>query len=135
MKLLLTSNGLSNQSIADALFDLVGKSAKDTIITFIPTSANSSSNDKGWLIDDLNNIYKQGLKKFTITDISALPKDDWLPRLEEADVLFFSGGDTHYLLDWIERSGLKDLVLFQPLLQVASNGPMVTEITQKQDLE
>jgi len=110
MKLLLTSNGLSNKSIADTLFDLVGKKPEETIVTFIPTSANASSNDKGWLIDDLQNIYKQGLKKFTITDISALPKDEWLPRIEEADVLFFSGGDTNYLLDWIEKTGLKELL-------------------------
>ena len=110
MKLLLTSSGLSNQSIADSLFEMVGKSPKETIITFIPTSANSSGEDKGWLVRDLQNIYKQGLKKFTITDISALPKEKWLPRLEESDVLFFSGGDTHYLLDWIEKTGLKELL-------------------------
>jgi len=40
MKLLLTSAGITNQSIAQALIDLVGKSPKDTRIGFIPTAKN-----------------------------------------------------------------------------------------------
>lgn len=40
MKLLLTSGGLTNDSIANALFELVGKKPEDTKVVFIPT-ANS----------------------------------------------------------------------------------------------
>jgi len=35
MKLLFTSNGLSNDSIARALFELVGKPAAETAIVFM----------------------------------------------------------------------------------------------------
>jgi len=77
MKLLLTSNGLSNQSIAKALFDLVGKPAAETSIAFIPTAMNVGSGDKEWFIDDLYNIKKQGLKNIDVVDISALPKNIW----------------------------------------------------------
>lgn len=110
MKLLLTSNGLSNQSIATALFKMVGKTAAETTIAFIPTAANVGKNDKGWLVNDLYNIEKQDLKCLDIVDISALPKEEWLPRLEAADVLFFSGGNTYHLMRWLDESGLTPLL-------------------------
>lgn len=106
MKLLLTSNGLSNKSIADALLKLVGKPASETSIAFIPTAMNVGSGDKSWFIDDLWNIKQQSFKKVDIVDISALPKNIWLPRLEKSDVLFFSGGNTSHLMRWIKESGL-----------------------------
>jgi len=45
-----------------------------------------------------------------IVDISALPKWNWQPRLEAADVLFFEGGDSSHLMRWVEESGLKELL-------------------------
>lgn len=132
MKLLLTSNGLSNQSISDALFDLVGKKPEETIVTFIPTAANYSNNDKGWLVNDLQNIYKQGFKKFTITDIAALTLEECLVNMKEADVLFFGGGSVDYLMTKIEMKSLQDY--FPELLQTKvwagiSAGAMVTAST------
>jgi len=56
MKLLLTSNGLSNKSIAKALFDLVGKPPSETTIAFIPTAMNPGRGEKDWFVDDLYNI-------------------------------------------------------------------------------
>ena len=110
MKLLLTSNGLSNQSIAKALFDLVGKPPAEVSIAFIPTAMNVSTGDKDWFVNDLYNINSQGLKNLDIVDISALPKEIWLPRLEKADVLFFSGGNSFHLMRWINESGLAELL-------------------------
>jgi peptidase E len=40
MKLLLTSAGITNDSIAKALFELVGKKPEDTTVVFIPTASN-----------------------------------------------------------------------------------------------
>lgn len=110
MKLLLTSNGLSNQSIAQALFELTGKPAAETTIVFIPTAMNVARGDKGWFINDLYNIKKQGFKFVDIVDISALPKEVWLPKIESGDVLFFSGGNTYHLMYWLNESGLFELL-------------------------
>lgn len=110
MKFLLTSGGLTNKSIADALLDLIGKSAIDASVVFIPTAANVEAGDKGWLIDDLSNLKKQGFKSIDVVDISALPQELWQPRLEASDVLFFSGGDTFYLMHWLKKSGLAELL-------------------------
>ena len=110
MKLLLTSGGLTNRSIANALFELVGKSPEQTAFAFIPTAMNLSTGDKSWFINDLQNFKKQNFKFIDIVDISALPKKIWLPRLEAADVLFFSGGNTFHLMHWLKESGLAELL-------------------------
>ncbi len=131
MKLLLTSAGLKNDSIAKALFDLVGKKPEETKIVFVPTASNSAvaNGDKGWLIDDLVNLQKQNFKQIEIADISAVPENVWRPRFEEADVLFFGGGDTFYLMEWINKSGLARLLpeLLKTRVWVGvSAGSMVT---------
>lgn len=110
MKLLLTSNGLCNKSISDALFELVGKPASETHIAFIPTAMNVDDHNKTWFINDLSNIGKQGCKFVDIVDISAMPINMWKPRLEVADVLFFSGGVTPHLMRWITESGLEKML-------------------------
>ncbi len=110
MKLLLTSGGITNKSIADALFDLVGKKPEETSLVFIPTASNLEMGDKDWLIRDLINLKNQNFKSIDIADISAVPKSVWLPKFETADVLFFEGGLASYLMEWIEKSGLKEIL-------------------------
>lgn len=129
MKLLLTSSGLTNKSISNALFDLVGKKPGDTSIVFIPTASNIEIGDKGWFIDDLAKIQKQGFKSIAITDISAVPESVWRPQLEEADVIFFNGGNSYHLMNWINKSGLAKLLpemLKTKVYAGSSAGSMVT---------
>jgi len=110
MKLLLTSAGLTNKTISDELIRLVGKPASKINLAFIPTAANVEEGDKGWLVDDLVNVQKQGFESLDIVDISALPKDVWETRLELTDVLVFGGGNTFHLNYWLEKSGLKNIL-------------------------
>lgn len=110
MKLLLTSGGLTNESISDALFELVGKKPEETSVVFVPTASNVEVGDKEWLIDDLINLKKQGFKSIDIADISAVPESVWKAKFDEADVLFFEGGDEYYLMEWINKSGLTKLL-------------------------
>lgn len=129
MKLLLTSNGFSNQEIADVLFELVGKRPEDTSLVFIPTASNVEMGNKDWFIDDLINIKKQNFKSVGITDISAVPEGVWRSQLEGADVLFFEGGNTYHLMRWISESGLIKLLpeLLKTKVYVGlSAGSMVT---------
>ncbi len=106
MKLLLTSGGITNGSIAKALFDLVGKKPEDTSVVFIPTASNVEVGDKGWFIQDLVNLQKQNFKCIDIADISAVPETIWKPKFDRADVLFFEGGNTFHLMRWMNQSGL-----------------------------
>lgn len=109
MKLLLTSAGLSNKTITNALADLLGEPADGKRLAFVPTAANVEDGDKHWLIDDYNNCRDAGFE-VDIVDISALSKDQWLPRLEQARVLFFGGGNTFHLMHWMKKSGLTELI-------------------------
>src|SRR3989344_4280859 len=99
MKLLLTSGGITNKSIASALFNLVGKKSEDTSLVFIPTATNIEKGDKGWFIDDLINLKKQSFKSIDTADISAVDEKIWRPKLDEADILFFEGGNTYHLME------------------------------------
>ena len=110
MKLLLTSAGIKNKTLAQALLDLVGKPASEIKLAFIPTAANIPTVDMGWFIDNLWQIKQQKFKNIDIVDISALPREIWQPRLEAADILFFSGGNTSHLMRWLEESGLKEML-------------------------
>ncbi len=110
MKMLLTSAGLSNPSIAASLLKLVAIPAEKVHLAFIPTAANVIDGDKGWLIDDFLNLKKQGYGCIDFVDISALPKDIWLGRLEVANILMFGGGNNYHLMYWLRKSGL-DILL------------------------
>jgi dipeptidase E len=111
MKLLLTSNGLSNASIADTLEQLVGKPRKEIKIAHIPTAAfpedDSKHETKGWLVDDLYRI-KEFAGFVDIVSLADLSPDEVVKRLEYADVIFVGGGNAFYLSYWMERSGLFD---------------------------
>ena len=106
MKLLLTSSGITNTSIAEVIVELVGKLAKEISVLFIPTAANTFTDDKGWLIDNLVEFQKQGYKQIDILDIAGLSKEEWLPHFEIADLVCFGGGDEQYLAKVMSESGV-----------------------------
>ena len=110
MKLLLTSAGIKNKSIVNALSGMVGKKLSETSLVFIPTASNVEKGDKSWLIDDLINLKKQGFKSIEIADISAVEEKIWKPKFEEADILYFEGGNTYHLMKWINKSGLAKIL-------------------------
>lgn len=129
MRLLLTSSGLTNQSIANALFELTNKKPEDTAVVFVPTASNVETGDKDWLITDLINLKKQNFKSIEITDISALDESIWQPSFERADVIFFEGGNTYHLMRWLHKTGLTQQLpeLLKDKVYVgASAGSMVT---------
>lgn len=105
MKLLLTSGGISNRSIAQAFIELVGKSPSDTKVAYVPTAANVEANNKDWVIKDFLNLWRYGFSQFDIVDPSATGVD-WRPRLAAADVIQLSGGNTFHLLDQTRKTGL-----------------------------
>lgn len=107
MKLLLTSSGIRNKTIENKLLELLGKSFEESKVVFIPTASNVEPGDKSWLIKDLVKLKELNFKEIDIVDISALNQNEWLPRLENADVIFCEGGSNFYLTKWIKISGLQ----------------------------
>ncbi len=109
MKLLLTSSGLSNSSIADALEELVGKPRNQIKVAFIPNAGFPSDDfknqPKDWLVDDLYRI-KEFCGFIDIVSLSDLTKEQVLERLEYADVISIGGGNVFYLSYMMENHGL-----------------------------
>lgn len=94
--------------MVEALRELVAKDFGECVLAFVPTAANAEGGDKRWLIHDLNRFADLGFKEMDIVDVSAMPRDSWLPRLQKADVVAVGGGNTSYLMAWIKRSGLAE---------------------------
>jgi dipeptidase E len=108
MKLLLTSGGLRNQTIIKALLDLAGKPANKLKFAFIPTAQNVEAKDKTWLIDQLIRLKELEPEQIDIVDFTAIPKDLWLPKLQDSNVIFVNGGNTTYLMESFKKFGLSD---------------------------
>jgi dipeptidase E len=103
MKLLLTSAGITNQTLADAFRDLVGKRAEEVRIGFISTAATVEEGDMSWYTAQLENLNKFGFKDVDIVDVST--DVNWQDRLISKDAIVVSGGNTFYLLDQMRKTG------------------------------
>lgn len=114
MKLLLTSAGITNNSIAQALRDLLGKPTGESKIIIVPTGQNPVQGDKSWVIEeDLLGPQKLGWRQISIIDlaaVSSLDKNLWWPQFEEADVILVGGGNSLYLSFWLQKSGIYDVL-------------------------
>ncbi len=132
MKLFLTSSGITNKTLSDALLQLLGKPFVQSHVTFIPTAANAERGDKSWLVNDMYNIKILGFPTFDITDIAIAPKEIWLPSFEKADLLVFGGGSQTYLLECMKKSGVASVMndlLKNKVYMGISGGSMVVAKT------
>ena len=105
MKLLLTSAGLTNSSIGNALKELVSKNPSDSLVAYVPTASNAEPGNKDWVIKDFINLYRFGFNNIDIVDPTAAGID-WKKRMEPADIIYLSGGNTFHLLDQFRKTGL-----------------------------
>jgi dipeptidase E len=119
MKLLLTSAGIKNKSIHDALVDLLGKPIADSNALCIPTSSHALREGplRAWEFVSGNEpecpMIELGWKSVGMLELTALPsigEERWVPWVREADVLLVNGGDPMYLSYWIQESGLAALL-------------------------
>ncbi len=115
MKLLLTSAGINNASIHNALLDLLGKPIAEASALCIPTATYAMGGPaSAWrIITGRANtpLCELGWKSLGVLELTALPSIDeaqWLPVVRETDVLLVGGGDVFYLGYWMRQSGLAD---------------------------
>src|SRR5690349_5101031 len=107
MKLLLTSAGVANASIRDALLELLGKPIAESDALCIPTAAYGhpmvGPGAKAWQFisgNSQNHMVDLGWKSVGVLELTALPSIDeerWMPVVRQADVLLAAGGDALYL--------------------------------------
>jgi dipeptidase E len=120
VKLLLTSAGIRNPSIKEALLELLGKPIAESTALAIPT-ANHAQGVRGpshaWRFVSGNEpetpMVELGWKSVGLLELTALPSIDpegWGSAVRETDVLLVNGGDPMYLHHWMRESGLADLL-------------------------
>ncbi len=121
MKLLLTSGGVKNASIHDALVDLLGKPVAEASALCIPTAQyghpNVGPGVMPWQFisgkESRNPMCELGWRSLGVLELTALPSIDeehWVPLVRETDVLLVAGGDALYLAHWMRQSGLAELL-------------------------
>ncbi len=118
IKLLLTSSGISNKSIGDALEQLLGKPISESGALFVPTGVYpfmGGPNYAWWPIGGkmkgaLVELGWKTMGLFELTALTSIRKDIWVSALEEADALLVWGGDPLYLAYWFEQSGLTEVL-------------------------
>ena len=119
MKFLLTSAGIKNASIREALLELLGKPIADCKALCIPTAGYGHPQcgpESAWRFISGNEstpMCELGWKSLGVLELTALPsidKERWVRWVREADVLLVNGGDALYLSHWMQQSGLVDLL-------------------------
>jgi dipeptidase E len=119
LKLLLTSAGIKNTSIRNALIDLLGKPITESSALCIPaaTYAMPGGAVMAWKFitgrEPRTPMCELGWKSLGVLELTALPgidEDVWVPLVRETDVLLVNGGDPLYLCYWLRQSGLADLL-------------------------
>jgi len=135
MRFLLTSAGIKNTSIHDALVDLLGKPIAESSALCIPTAVYAMPGGAGMAWRLINGreatpLCELGWKSLGVLELTALPSIDeerWVPTVQETDALLVGGGDPLYLCYWMRQSGLADLLpsLREAVYAGVSAGSMV----------
>ncbi|MEO8550641.1 MAG: Type 1 glutamine amidotransferase-like domain-containing protein, partial [Kofleriaceae bacterium] len=137
MKLLLTSNGITNQSIHRALLELLGKPIADANALFIATGMYPFPGGVGYAWKAIagkshHPFPEMGWKSLGNLELSVLPsidKEVWAPSVAAADAIIVWGGDPLFLAHWMRASGLADVLAPHTVYVGTSAGSMVASTT------
>jgi dipeptidase E len=119
VKLLLTSAGVRNPSIEQALVELLGKPISECDALLVPTALYGhpmAGPRQAWRFisgeEPRSPMAGLGWRSLGVLELTALPSLDperWVPLVQATDALLVDGGDAAYLCHWLRASGLVDL--------------------------
>lgn len=120
LRLLLTSAGVRNATIRNALINLLGRPIEECTALCIPTAMYghpyAGPGENVWKFvagRSEQPMIELGWKSVGLIELTALPsidKERWVSLVRNADVLLVSGGDALFLSHWMRESGLNDLL-------------------------
>ncbi|WJL96821.1 Type 1 glutamine amidotransferase-like domain-containing protein [Microbacterium sp. ET2] len=121
MKLLLTSGGVTNPTIREALVEMLGKPVEESDALVIPTAQWGHplcSPQSAWRTvaahppggSALTGLGWRSLGMLELTALPSIDRDRWVPWVREADALLVDGGEAVFLAHWLRESGLADLL-------------------------
>lgn len=114
MRALLTSNGITNSTLREALEDLLGKPVSESDALFVPTAVYPfpGGSQMAWQAlcgtrsSTLAGLGWRSLGILELTALASVEESAWLPSVRKADALLVWGGDPLFLAHWMRRSGL-----------------------------
>jgi dipeptidase E len=112
MKLLLTSAGITNDTIRKGLVGLLGKPIAECTALHIPTAIYTYPDGAMFAWQGLKQL-ELGWKEYGVLELTVLPtlpQASWLPKVKSADVIIVGGGNGFYLSHWLQKSGLFDML-------------------------
>lgn len=119
MKLLLTSGGIRNASLHQALVRMLGKPIGECHALMIPTAhyGHPQGTPAGaWRFVNgrsgcpMGELGWQSLGLLELTALPSLGAERWIPWVQSTDALLVDGGDAVYLGYWMRQSGLAALL-------------------------
>ncbi len=120
VKLLLTSGGVTNPSIHEALVDLLGKPVEEARALCIPTAQWGHPmcgpvSARGFVAGlppwgGMTSMSWNSLGLLELTALATIGEERWVPWIRAADVLLVDGGEATYLCHWMKESGLAALL-------------------------
>ena len=118
MKFLLTSTGIINTTIHNALVELLGKPIAESSALCIPTGVQPFPGGPSHVYRFITgsapgHICRLGWKSLGVLELTALPsirEEIWTAEVQEVDALLVWGGSPLYLCYWMRQSGLADLL-------------------------
>jgi len=118
MRARLTSSGIKNSSIHDALVDLLGKPIAESDALFIPTAIYPFPGGPGMAWRAIcgkgsSPLAELGWRSLGVLELTALPSIQeaaWVPTVRDAAARLVWGGDPLFLANWMRRSGVTGLL-------------------------
>ncbi len=118
MKLLLTSSGITNPTLENALVDLLGKPIAESRALIVPAGVYPFKDGAYHAWNPIAGpraagMAQLGWKAVGLLELTALPsiaRENWMATVEEADAILVWGGDPLFLAYWMAQSGLTELL-------------------------
>ena len=111
MKLLLTSSGVSNDSIRRVLVDLLGKPIDQAKAVCVPSAVYAMTDGGTYAWEELRELGGLGWRGFGVLELTALPsieEEHWVPSVEASDAILVGGGSPPFLGYWMQESGFAE---------------------------
>ena len=118
MKYLLTSGGVKNKSIHQAMLEMLGKPIEECRAIAITTASYALGRGTDLAVNFIQGkdeapMVDLGWKSVGLLELSAVSVIDpaiWQPAVEHADVILVNGGDPLFLHHWFVESGFDRLL-------------------------
>lgn len=104
--MLLTSNGIANDIIRDALVDLLGKPLADSRVVVVIDAILGFPGDSSTLVEHLEGLRSLGWAEFDVASLFAGPPALVESRLRSADVILGYGGSNLWAAHAWQATGL-----------------------------